>query len=84
MHATPETGNFLIDSNGHMIEKGAVVRFDEGWCRVSAVFPGKKTVNLCGIFSGRSLHKKVSIETINEDHDEWYQHWTQSETYRCM
>jgi hypothetical protein len=64
------------------VNKGDVVKYGDGHYRVSAKF--KNFVNLCGVFSGHIHHKKVPISQVVEDHDAWYQEWTQSETYRCM
>lgn len=64
------------------IEKTSVVRYKDGYYRVSAKF--KNTVNLSGIFSSYIHHKKVPLSEVTEAHDEWYEKWTQSETYKSM
>jgi hypothetical protein len=64
------------------IEKGSVVKYADGYYRVTARF--KETVNLGAIFGGHIHHKKVSVFKCEEAHDEWYEKWTQSETYQSM
>ena len=61
------------------IVKGSIVRYKDGWCRVSACF--KNSVNLCGIFNKVIYHKKIDIKDVTEDYDAWYAAWTKSETY---
>jgi len=64
------------------IIKGSVVRYKDGYVRVTAKF--KNTVNLGGIFNGKLYHKGVPLSEVVEARDEWYEAWTQSETYQCM
>ena len=69
------------------IEKGSVVCCKQhGWKRVTAVF--KDTVNVAPVFGGRGrfsgIIKNVPKDEIFEDHDNWYENWTKSETYQCM
>jgi hypothetical protein len=64
------------------VQKGSVVRYKDGWVRVTAKY--KHTVNLGGIFNGKIYHKNVPIGEVFEDHDAWYANWQQSETYMSM
>ena len=64
------------------IVKGSVVRYKDGYVRVTAKF--KNTVNLGGIFNGKLYHKGVPLSEVEEAHEEWYEGWTKSETYQCM
>lgn len=64
------------------LAKGDVVRYKDGYYRISALF--KTAVNLAGVFSSYIHHKKVPLIEVREAHDEWYEKWTQSETYKCM
>ncbi len=64
------------------IVKGTVVRYKDGYLRVTARF--NKTVNLGGIFSNVTCAKGVPIAEVTEAYDEWYAKWQQSETYKCM
>lgn len=64
------------------VAKGDVVRFKDGYYRVSAAF--KATVNLGGIFNSKIWHFKVPRAEVVEAHDEWYKKWQESETYKCM
>jgi hypothetical protein len=76
--------NILTDKNGKRIQEHTTVKYNEGWYRVSAIFKGKKTVNLKQVFGSRILHKGVSINDIIEDEEAWHNNWTQSETYMSM
>jgi len=64
------------------IKKGDVVKYVTGYYRVSAKF--KATCNLAGVFSSYIHHRKVPLTEVVEAHDEWYAHWQQSDTYKCM
>ena len=64
------------------IHKGSTVKHKDGWYVVSAKF--KNTVNLMTIFYGRVVLKKVPLNEVEEDYDNWYQHWSESESYKCM
>jgi hypothetical protein len=74
----------LTDRNGKPVTKGTVVHHGEGHARVASVYVGSQTVNLCGIFSSRITDKRVPLADIYEDHEAWYAHWQQSETYQSM
>lgn len=66
--------------------KHAIIKFKggypQGFYRVSSHRGGK--VNLAGVFNGRILLKAIPEAAVVEAHDEFYIHWSQSETYRCM
>ena len=64
------------------ITKGSIVKYKTGWMEVRAVF--KNTVNLGPIFHSKTTIKSVPINEVTEDHNGWYEVWSQSETYRCM
>jgi hypothetical protein len=64
------------------IIKGSVVKFGDGYYRVTARF--KESVNLGAIFGGHIHHKKVPIADVEEAHDEWYALWQKSESYQSM
>jgi len=62
--------------------KSAVVKFQGGFYRVTSHRGGK--VNLSGVFGGRIYEKGIPEAEVTEAHDEWYAHWSQSESYMCM
>jgi hypothetical protein len=64
------------------IVKGSIVRYKDGWVKVTRLT--SKTVNLGAIFGGKIYHKGIPLSEVYEDEAEWYNHWTQSETYKCM
>jgi hypothetical protein len=64
------------------IVKGSVVKYGDGYYRVSARY--SRTVNLSGVFTSFVHHKSVPVDQVVEAHDEWYEKWTQSETYQSM
>jgi hypothetical protein len=64
------------------LQKGDVVKYKDGHCRIKSLF--KTHATLCGVFGGRIYAKKVPLTELKEDHDAWYEEWTQSETYKCM
>lgn len=68
------------------IEKGSIVKYthagESGYYRVTAKF--KETVNLGSIFGSQIYHRSVLLGDVTEAHDEWYEQWSQSETYKCM
>lgn len=66
------------------VTKGCVVRYKDGWKRVTAVFPKKGTCNVGPVFGIGSIKKGIPLSEVYEDEGEWFQHWQQSETYRCM
>jgi hypothetical protein len=62
--------------------KHEIVKFRGGFYRVSSHRGGK--VNLAGVFNGKILLKAIPEAAVVEAHDEFYIHWSQSETYQCM
>jgi len=64
------------------IVKGTIVHYKDGWMQVSAKFAD--SVNLCHIFHSKPVFKKVPLDEVFADHDNWYKNWEQSETYKCM
>lgn len=80
--ALPEDG--VRDSNGKLLKKGMVVRYQEGWRKVQSIRKGKGLLNLAPIFGGRISAKDVPAQDVFEDHDAWYAEWQQSETYKSM
>ena len=64
------------------IQKGSVVKYKDGYMEVTAKF--KNHVNLGPIFHGKTKVKHVPLSEVSEAHDEWYEKWTQSETYKSM
>ena len=64
------------------IKKDSIVAYGEGYYSVSARY--RVSVNLKGVFGGPIRHKCVPISLVTEAYDEFYAHWSQSETYRCM
>ena len=66
------------------IQKGSIVKYEDGYFRVTAYFSKGQTMNLGSIFGGKIYHRGVSEYDVKEAHDEWYEGWTKSETYMCM
>jgi hypothetical protein len=64
------------------IQKGTVVRYKTGWMKVTAKF--KNSVNLGPIFGSKTTIKKVQLFEVFPDHQNWYNRWSESETYKCM
>jgi hypothetical protein len=64
------------------IQKGSIVKFENGNYRVTSLRGGK--VNLGSIFGKHIYHKGILVEDVNEDSAAWYERWSQSETYMCM
>ncbi len=62
--------------------KGVIVKFQGGFYRVTS-HRGQK-VNLAGVFTKRIFYKGVSEFDVIEATAEFYDHWSQSETYMCM
>ena len=62
--------------------KGAVVKFQDGFYRVSSHRGGK--VNLAGVWNGRIYEKGILEAEVVEAHDEFYDYWSKSESYMCM
>lgn len=75
----------LTDRNGKEIHRGTVVNYNDGWVQVSAVFVGKRTVNLSHVWDiSKVYHKGVSIDEVFADGEAQYEQWTHSEQYQCM
>ena len=64
------------------INKDSIVKYQGGFYRVTRC--SANTVNLGAIFGGRIYHKGIQKSEVTEAHGEWYEKWTQSETYKCM
>lgn len=66
------------------IKVGSIVSIkgESGYYKVTNYRGGK--VNLGAIFGKSIYHKGVPIENVYENGDQWYNKWTQSETYMCM
>ena len=64
------------------MEKGTIVKYDGGFYRITR--ETKNTVNLGAVFGNHVYHKGIQKSEVTEAHDEWYQRWTQSETYMSM
>jgi hypothetical protein len=62
--------------------KGAVVKFLDGFYRVSSHRGGK--VNLAGVWNGRIYEKGILEAEVVEAADEFYDYWSKSESYMCM
>ena len=62
--------------------KGAIVKFGTEFVRVSSHRGGK--VNLAGVFNGKIYYKGIPEAEVVEAADEFYDHWSKSETYMCM
>lgn len=70
--------------NANPIKVGSIVKYEDGYYRVTAYFPKGQTMNLGAIFGGKIYHKSISEYDVQEAYNEWHNRWTQSETYRCM
>lgn len=70
--------------NKHPIHKGSIVKYEDGYYRVTAYFSKGQTMNLGSIFGAKIYHRSVSEYDVAEAYEEWYDYWSQSETYRCM
>ena len=62
--------------------KGAVVKFQDGFYRVSSHRGGK--VNLAGVWNGRIYEKGIPEAEVTEAYEEFYDYWSKSESYMCM
>jgi len=62
--------------------KSAVVKFRGGFYRVTSHRGGK--VNLGAVFGGRIYEKGIPEAEVTEASEEFYAHWSQSESYMCM
>jgi len=54
------------------IESGRISRINSKWVNISTVWGGKCT------------HKRIPLTELTDYTDEFYEHWSQSESYRCM
>jgi hypothetical protein len=66
----------------NQINKGSIVKYQDGFYRVSRCTKNK--VNLASIFGGTIYHKGIAKPEVTEANAEWYNRWSQSETYMCM
>lgn len=62
--------------------KSAVVKFQEGFYRVTSHRGGK--VNLSGVWGGRIIAKGIPEAEVVEAYEEFYDYWSKSESYMCM
>ena len=71
------------------IQKDAIVRYQNGYRRVTAII-GKKNpkVNLGPVFGGRNGHsgivKGISISEVVEAGEDFHASWSKSESYQSM
>ena len=65
-----------------MLKLHSIVKFRDGYYEISALY--KNTANLRTIFSQKIAHKKIPRRELIEAYDEWYEKWSQSESYQCM
>jgi hypothetical protein len=65
---------------------GSIVKFENGYFRVSANQGkgDKRWVNLTSIFGTKVHHKRVPYSQITEAQEEWYNRWSQSQSYMEM
>ena len=65
---------------------GSIVKYAGGYYRISADrgTDDKRWFNLASIFGTKIYHKQIPATAVVEAHQEWYDRWTQSETYQCM
>ena len=64
------------------INTGSIVKYQGGFYRVTRCT--RKTVNLGSVFGTTIYHKGIEKSNVTEAYDEWYERWTQSESYKCM
>ena len=64
------------------IKKRSIVKYDGGYYKVTRAT--KATVNLGSIFHRKIYHKGIPKSEVVESEAEWYEHWSNSETYRSM
>jgi hypothetical protein len=64
------------------VVKGSIVTYKNGWYRVSALRGGK--VNLKSVFYDKLYFQRIPVEDVTEDYDDWFEHWSKSETYQSM
>ena len=65
---------------------GSIVKYQGGFYRVSADkgYGAYRWVNLKSIFSGKMAHKSIPHNEVIEAQEEWFNKWSQSETYMSM
>jgi len=67
-------------------EKGASYEFTlvpaKEMGRISRI--NSKWVNIATIWGGKCTHKRIPLTELTDYTDEFYEHWSQSESYRCM
>lgn len=68
--------------NKRPVLKGSIVRYKDGWMKVSALF--KDSVNLTTVWGYKPKYKGIPLSEVYEDGDAQYTAWTKSETYMCM
>jgi hypothetical protein len=66
----------------NLLKKGTVVKYDKGYYRISRLT--KKTVNLKSVWGNKIYYKGLPKSDVVEAEAEWYEHWSNSETYRSM
>lgn len=79
--------NTNTNSNGNGIGQGSIVKYQGGYYRTGTRFSSKAQgvrFNLGSIFGKHTYHRQVPVDQLTEAHAEWYQLWSESETYRCM
>ena len=65
------------------IKKRSIVKYDGGYYRVTRAT--KATVNLGSISHRKQIyHKGIPKTEVVESEAEWYEWWSDSETYRSM
>lgn len=64
------------------INSGSIIKFEGGFYRVTRCT--KNIVNLASVFGGKIYHKGISKTEVTEAASEWYNRWSQSESYQCM
>ena len=66
--------------------QSAIVKYKGGFYRVSADKGQgeKRWVNLKSIFGNTIYYKHVPVTEVVEAEQEWYNRWTQSESYQSM
>jgi hypothetical protein len=72
------------------IAKGSVIKLKEryavgefqGYYRITSI--RGQYANLGGVFGKTIYHKRVPLEWVIGCEAEWYESWSQSESYMCM
>jgi len=72
--------------NNRPITKGCVVRYKDGWQRVTALY--KDHCNIGPVWGGRGrfsgIIKNIPLTEVYEDGEAQYEHWAKSEQYAAM